>query len=161
MGNRYRYLDLEYPFKETKERRLISRAFVFDDRGYYAIHHLVRDDAFGRFDYFETPGGGVDPGESAIQACVRECREETGYRVEVVKEVGFVDDFYNLIGRENLQHYFLCRQIPPYLGKHFMSDGDNYIKETLWLPLDKVVALYESVPDVALPHLVRQRELPL
>ncbi|PIR04402.1 MAG: hypothetical protein COV59_00965 [Candidatus Magasanikbacteria bacterium CG11_big_fil_rev_8_21_14_0_20_39_34] len=33
--------------------------------------------------FFECPGGGIDPGESVIEAVIRECREETGYDVEV------------------------------------------------------------------------------
>lgn len=34
------------------------------------------------------PGGGIDPGESAAEACVRELYEETGLRVAVTRLVG-------------------------------------------------------------------------
>ena len=34
------------------------------------------------------PGGGMDPGESASETCVREVLEETGLEVKVVKLVG-------------------------------------------------------------------------
>jgi len=34
--------------------------------------------------FFECPGGGIDPGETVIEAVVRECKEETGYDVEVI-----------------------------------------------------------------------------
>ncbi len=34
------------------------------------------------------PGGGMDPGESAAEACVREVLEETGLEVRVTKLVG-------------------------------------------------------------------------
>ena len=34
------------------------------------------------------PGGGMDPGESAAEACVREVLEETGLEVKIVKLVG-------------------------------------------------------------------------
>ena len=34
------------------------------------------------------PGGGMDPGESAAEACVREVLEETGLEVRVIKLVG-------------------------------------------------------------------------
>jgi hypothetical protein len=32
---------------------------------------------------------------------VRECREELGYKVKVIAELGEVDDYYNLIHRNN------------------------------------------------------------
>jgi hypothetical protein len=35
------------------------------------------------------------------------------------------------------------------------------IKETLWLPLEEVIALYEGVPAGKLPNLVKARELPI
>jgi 8-oxo-dGTP pyrophosphatase MutT (NUDIX family) len=43
-------------------------------------------------------------------AVVRECQEELGYRrfENARRKSAIVDDFYNLIGRENHQHYFLC-----------------------------------------------------
>ena len=35
------------------------------------------------------------------------------------------------------------------------------IQETLWLPLDEVIAHYEGVPAGKLPNLVKARELPI
>jgi 8-oxo-dGTP pyrophosphatase MutT (NUDIX family) len=37
---------------------------------------------------WDLPGGGIEPGESPEQAAVRECREETGYEIEVERVVG-------------------------------------------------------------------------
>ena len=54
------------------------------------------------------PGGFVDPGERAREACVREAREEVGLAVDPVAFVGLYDD----PGRDergNVSAAYLCR----------------------------------------------------
>ena len=55
-------------FDEARERILLTRR---EDNGRWCL-----------------PGGGMDPGESAAEACVREVLEETGLEVRVTKLVG-------------------------------------------------------------------------
>jgi 8-oxo-dGTP pyrophosphatase MutT (NUDIX family) len=153
--------DDQYPFSGVKEVREISRAILSDGKGHYAVHHVVRNDVFGNYQYFETPGGGIDPGESAETACIRECYEETGYRVKIVAELGEVVDYYNLLKRENHNHYYLCERDPDFLGTHFVSAGDAYIKETLWLTIPEIIDLYESTIQEKIPLLCSRRELPI
>ncbi len=38
------------------------------------------------------PGGGVEPGETWVQATVRECLEETGWEVEILDLLGVYSD---------------------------------------------------------------------
>ena len=42
----------------------------------------------------DLPGGGIDPGESAGQAAIRECGEEVGLRVELGDEVARADHYF-------------------------------------------------------------------
>jgi 8-oxo-dGTP diphosphatase len=37
---------------------------------------------------FQLPGGGIDPDEGALRALHRECLEETGWRIQVVRRLG-------------------------------------------------------------------------
>jgi 8-oxo-dGTP diphosphatase len=61
------------------------------------------------------PGGGIDPGESAIHALHREVYEETGWRIGHVRRLG-VFQRYDWLKEEQwharkLQHMFLARPV--------------------------------------------------
>lgn len=42
---------------------------------------------------FQLPGGGADPGESLLGALHRECREEIGWRIAVLRRIGACQRF--------------------------------------------------------------------
>lgn len=153
--------DEEYPVKGTKHDRKIVRAFLMNEEGLFCLHHLIRDDVFGYGDYYETPGGGVEEGESLEDALARECFEETGYEIRILDEIGIVDDYYNLINRHNLNHYYLCKISGGNGEPHFASYGDSFIESTSFLSLDEIIELYEKTSDKGVPGLVKRRELPL
>ncbi len=154
------YEDDQYPFTGFTHTRRIARAFLFDEQGRVAIHKISRDDMFCNQVYYETPGGGVEDDESIEEGLCRECEEEVGCAMEVVEELALIEDAYNLIGRKNENHYFVCRK-KEWTKRHFESEGDAYIVDTLWVSLEEAIRLYESMPDDKVSLLVKRRELPL
>ncbi len=151
--------DEEYPFTGFTHMRQIARAILLFPEG-VAIHTVHRDDMFGNQTYLETPGGGVDEGETFEEAVVRECLEETGYLIEVIAPILEVEDAYNLIGRKNINRFFLCRPLEK-KEKHFASHGDSYIQRTDIVPLDELIRRYEKQDDHGVAGLVKRRELPV
>ncbi len=154
------FYDDQYPKKGNWKNREVARAIVMDENGDFAVHKIRRDDVFGEYEYYETPGGGIDEGESPSEAVIRECEEELGYKIEIIKELGIIKDEYALIGRKNINYYFLAKR-KEYVGKHFVSEGDNFIVETLYLPIDKIIELYTKLSDKDIPLLLKRRELPI
>lgn len=69
-------------------------------------------------DYFVFPGGGVDEGESAEQAAVREAREELGIEVATMRKVAEVQ-----LGQKSRQIYFLVEQTG---GEFGSGTGEEY-----------------------------------
>lgn len=62
-----------------------SRLLIIDPENRVLLFRFVfRRGALAGQDYWATPGGGVEPGETFEQAAIRELREETGIRVESV-----------------------------------------------------------------------------
>ena len=152
--------DEEYPETELTNHRDVARGIVFFPGDRIAIHHIFRDDRFGKQHYLETPGGGVDEGETFAEALARECEEELGYEVEVGECVAEIDDAYNLIARANRNRYYLCTA-KEFKGKHFESEGDDFINDTRFLTIDEAIEAYEAQEDHGVSGLVKRRELPV
>lgn len=60
---------------------------------------------------WEFPGGKVEPGETAAEAALRECREETGCTARIVGEYPSVVQHYDH-GAVRLR-FFACRPVDP------------------------------------------------
>ena len=95
--------------KDTVYQRDSARAIIIKDNKVAMVHSL-------KYDYYKFPGGGIEKNESAIEALIRETKEEAGliirpqsikeyglvHRTDVLKEGGsFIqDNFYYLCGIE-------------------------------------------------------------
>ncbi len=153
--------DDEWPFEFTDETRLIARAIVFDEDGYLYFVRAERDDDFGKAILIETSGGGVEKGEDLQSAVRRELREELGIEAEVVCKIGTVSDFYNLIHRHNINHYFLCRVLS-FTEKNLTEDEkEKFHLSTLKMTCDEAVSEYERRRETRIGRLIANRELPV
>ena len=153
--------DTEWPMTYTDHDRQVARAIVVDDDGGYYFVRAVRDDEFGAATLIETSGGGVEPGEAPDAAIRRELREELGAEVEVLARIGVVSDYYNLIHRHNINHYFLCRLLS-FGNRHLTEDElDKYHLSTLKLDYEAAIAEYERRACTPLGRLIANRELPV
>ncbi|HTX93074.1 MAG TPA: NUDIX domain-containing protein [Anaerolineales bacterium] len=90
---------------------------------------------------FCLPGGMIDPGESASEACEREMLEETGLRVRVVKLVGVYSDPNKLTVYPdgNKAHVIvLCFEVEPVGGTLGLSGETT---EAAFVPVGEAVQM--------------------
>lgn len=158
------YLELkdeEWPFEYTDHDRMIVRAIVVDDEGYFYFVRADRDDDFGRAVIIETAGGGVEVGEDLDEAIKRELNEELGAQVEVICKIGVVSDYYNLIHRHNINNFYLCRAVS--FGEKMLTEDEiNYFHlSTLKLTYDEAIQEYAKNRESMLGRIVANRELPI
>lgn len=153
--------DNEWPLTTIDHDRVIARAIVVDDGGSYYFVRAVRDDDFGAATLIETSGGGVEPGEDLRDAIRRELREELGAEVAVLGEIGVVSDYYNLIRRHNINHYFLCRALS--FGERHLTaeEAGRFHLSTLKLSYGQAVSEYVLRSNTPLGRLIANRELPV
>jgi 8-oxo-dGTP pyrophosphatase MutT (NUDIX family) len=74
------------------------------------------------------PKGALNPGESSADAAVREVREETGWRCEVVRELTAVTYWFQRSGQRirKTVRWYLMRPLEK-VGEH-----DHEVDEVLW-----------------------------
>jgi 8-oxo-dGTP pyrophosphatase MutT (NUDIX family) len=108
---------------------VMGDALVINDAG--AMLLIQRADS----ELWAAPGGAFDVGETAAEGAVRECHEETGWRVEPVALIGIYDS--RLVGTMVGQHVyhlsFLCQPLSS------TPDPPLHPMETLdigWFPED-------------------------
>lgn len=115
-------------------RRAVSAGgLVVDDRedGRWALVISLRNSAGRR--QWTLPKGGLEDGERYADAAIREVREETGMRCEIVRELGVVDYWFvwraEGVRYHKYVHYFLMH---PLGGS--LDDRDDEAEEVVWLP---------------------------
>ena len=153
--------DNEWPLDYIDHDRQIVRAIVVDEDEMFYFVRIRRVDEFGDASYIETSGGGVEPGEDLHTAIARELREELGVTAEVLGKLGVVSDYYNLIHRHNINHYYLCRATA--FGEPQMTEDEvnAFHLSTLKLTYDEALAEYARCCDGPLGRLIAARELPI
>lgn len=60
---------------------------------------------------FLLPGGGIEEGEDIVEGTKRECREETGYEIEITHELGMTEDFRARDSRHCLSYCFAAKAL--------------------------------------------------
>ncbi len=109
--------------------------------------HLAAIRPQGRRNVWALPKGKIDPGESAVEAAVREVREETGVEGRVVEKLGDVRYVYKATweGAEGERIFKVVSFFLLTAGRGRIGDIEEAMRvevdEARWLPLDEAPRL--------------------
>lgn len=118
--------------------RHAARGVVTDSEGRVALLSVERDG------YYKLPGGGINEGEEKVAAFKRECLEEIGCDVEVVLELGVVEEWRKIY---ELRQFSYC-----YVGKVIGEKGEPNLEpdeaekgfKVIWVGLEEALRLLEN-----------------
>jgi 8-oxo-dGTP diphosphatase len=132
----------------TTEQPGISAAIIVHENRVLMVRRRVKEGEL----MWQFPAGGIEPGETAEQAAVRETAEETGVTVEAIKLLG--ERVHPKTGR--LMSYTACTVIE---GEARVADEEE-LAEIAWVAHAEIpdyvpYGLFEPVQDYldgVLPH---------
>jgi len=137
----------------TPPVRAVSGVVAFDGERRVLLVRRSDDGTWG------LPGGGVEPGETWQAAALRECQEETGWRVSIVGLLGVYSD------PETQVHRYPGDRWQHLLGVVFAArvlercgEGDGEAREVAFFALDRLPARLFGpdapvLRDAAIGHL--------
>lgn len=127
------------------DTREAGRAVVIDNENKIALLHVTAKN------YYKLPGGGIEPGEDKITATKRECLEEIGCQIEIIKEVGYIVEYRKLPKPRNLKQTSYCyiakvigQKEYPTFTKHEIDTGFKIV----WLPYEKALEALTEVEAI-------------
>ena len=138
--------------------RIAVRAILVNEDDKIAYLHVKGEDRFGKRDHLESPGGGVDEGESLDEALKRELIEELGAHVEILNEVGYIDIEFNMLERIDRENYFICKLIDLNEEKHLLAYEKEFFKGVEWLSIDEAINFFKTSPAISVGNMIHVRE---
>jgi 8-oxo-dGTP pyrophosphatase MutT (NUDIX family)/flavodoxin len=134
--------DFVYPPAPIHTIRDTARGIILKD-GRIALMHIVGTDKFGVRDHWETPGGGIETGETPEAALRREIQEELGCTIDNIRPIGRISNDYNLIGRCDRASFFLA-EAGDFSTPHYTDEEKTLFKNVDWIPASEIVSRYEN-----------------
>ena len=98
--------------------REAGRAIVINKKKEIAILYVRKNN------FYKIPGGGVENGENLEVALRREVLEETGCQIEIIKELGVVEEYRTQFDQIQKSYSYLARVIGEMVEPNF-TEGEK------------------------------------
>jgi 8-oxo-dGTP pyrophosphatase MutT (NUDIX family) len=138
--------------------RQAARAVVIDQDGKIGLLYSRRKKVY------KLPGGGLKKDESLIQACHRECLEELGCKIEIIKELGEIIELKEgRKGREKVfyqeSYHYLAKVAGEKKEPNFTTEEIKNGFTAVWVSLAEAINLIKAVKPKNHYIFIQEREL--
>lgn len=113
--------------------REAARAVVLDNDNKVALLHATKTD------YYKLPGGGLDDDTDKIIALKRECLEEIGCDVEVLGEIGLVNEWRKFCELHQISYCYFAKLVGEKGTPDFTESEIAEGFEVAWLPYEEAL----------------------
>lgn len=120
------------PWEETVQWVGVVAGCIIRKEGKYLLVQEKQQRAYG---LWNIPAGHVDRGEDLATAAIREVREETGYDVQLGKEIAVIHESANV----SVKHVYEATIV----GGSLKPDTDE-IMQVAWLTFDEITQLHQQ-----------------
>lgn len=107
--------------------RKAARAVVFNKDNRIGLLHVSSKN------YYKLPGGGIEEGEDIKIALDRECEEELGVQVEVLKEIGSIIEYRAQFKLHQTSYCFLAKTSSEKNAPNFTDEEKSSGFEIVWV----------------------------
>lgn len=131
-----------------------ARTVIYDENNLFALIDVRNGE------YFKIPGGGIEEGETEIQAAIREAKEESGCDIEIIKKIGE----NKIINRpQDIVYHSVC-----FLAKKIkltseptFDDWEKLNKmRVIWVSIEQAMSLFKKAKPVDyISKKINQRDL--
>ena len=138
----------------TPRPRSAGRAILRDDQGRVLLIRFV----LPNMTFWATPGGGVEPGETLLQAARRELQEELGIAVPLAGPIHTATGIFEFEGEliENTDHFFHGRWSGVATLSGVTANESAALQEARWWTIAELEATREDFFPRALVSVLRE-----
>lgn len=153
------FINIENVSEEEAENfksRESARAIVLDSDNHVAMLHATK--TF----YYKLPGGGIELGETNEIALRRECKEEIGCDVEIVKELGSTLEYRKKYKLKQISYCYIAKVKGEKGTPKLEEDEEAEGFKTVWLPIEEALQkVIESKPTIYEGQYMNTRDIAL
>lgn len=118
--------------------RITGKAIVLDDKNMIALVGNKQNE------FLQFPGGGIDNKENIEEGVIRECLEEIGFKVTILSEVGYIDDFRPRDKKHCINYCYIVRVLGEKIDTKHTKDEANIGMYTKWVTLEEALKIFRK-----------------
>ena len=112
-----------------------ARGIVINNKGQIAIFNKSNKNEF------KLPGGGIDKGEDIKEAFKREVLEETGCKVEIIEELGTIEEHKTLDNFKQISYIFVSKVIENTYKQSLTKKEQDEGAKLIWVDANEGLSL--------------------